>query len=204
MCMVQTCFSPERLKTDTRCNFWGMVSWYFWSGVAVFGASLCGWCWLPHFLSAYVAVSAFFFFFKLIRRHVIGVLCNSLFLGPGLLMHFSTEYSAFAFVPVHYLVISFPLSFPGAGSQGQRYQHCSVAQQVLCWPGGSGCRCGSLARAPACCPFSQPASRPPAWWRRTPQLGCYRGFAKGPAGLPRASRSEPQWEVARRNKCSSR
>lgn len=92
---------------------------------------------------------------------MIGVLCNSLFLGPSLLMHFSTEYSAFAFVPVHYIVISFPLSFAGAGSQGQRYQ-------AAAWLSRSSADLVAVAAAVGASPgllclFSQPASRPPAW-----------------------------------------
>lgn len=59
------------------------------------------------------------------------VLHNSLQLC--LLMHFSIDYSfVFAFVPVAYVVISFPLISAGAGRQGQRCQCCGAAWEVLC------------------------------------------------------------------------
>lgn len=54
------------------------------------------------------------------------VLHNSLQLC--LLMHFSADcYFVFAFVPVAYVVISFPLSFAGPGRQELRYQCCGAA-----------------------------------------------------------------------------
>lgn len=59
------------------------------------------------------------------------VLHNSLQLC--LLMHLSTDYYfVFAFVPVAYVVISFPLSSAGAGRQGQRCRCSGAPWEVLC------------------------------------------------------------------------
>lgn len=135
--------------------------------------SSCLWCcalWLV-LLSLYsvwvcscVCFFLFFFFLKLIGCHVTGVLCNSLLLGPGLLTHFGTDYSAFAFVPVPYIVISFPLSFAGAGSQEQRCHWLSRSSadwwwRLLLWEPHRG----SCLPA-ACSLFSQPAYGLPVQW----------------------------------------
>lgn len=81
------------------------------------------------------------------------VLRNSLQLC--LLMHFSRDYYfVFAFVPVAYVVISFPLSSAGAGSQGQRCLWCGQHGRSSADRAAVTAAVGaSLGLQPACLPW---------------------------------------------------